>query len=190
MNIFMLFYSFGLILPHKLIFFNNVYDKKISYKTIFDNKIDIYKKNSYKTLLEINNDCVNIQKNYDIKDIIQNEIDFLLNKKIKVYIHLEQLFSNTNIYHIGITYKTIFYKVRFDIGTFERFNFNILKNNRKTKNIFWDYTNKTLQDIIDYEKNMEYNYFLGIYDCRHYVRNLTYWSCNTSTPIWRLYMYY
>ena len=33
-------------LPNKFPF-NNIYDKKISYKTIFDNKIDILRKNGY-----------------------------------------------------------------------------------------------------------------------------------------------
>ena len=190
MNVLLFIYYFAFNIPNKLMFFNNIHDKKISYKTIFDNKINIYKKNSYNKLIEINNDCINIQKDYCIKDIIANEVDFLLNKKIKVYIHLEQLFSNTNIYHIGITFKTIIYKVRFDIGTFERYNLNILKINRKTKKIFWGYTNRSLEEIIDYEKNIEYKYFLGIYDCRHYVNNLTQWSCNKATPIWQLYKYY
>ena len=114
----------------------------------------------------------------------------LAGHNVKVYIHLEQLFSNTNIYHIGITFKTIIYKVRFDIGTFERFNFNIVKKDKKSKKIFWGYSNKSLEEIINYENNMEYIYLLGIYDCRHYVRNLTEWSCDNPTPIWKLYKYF
>jgi hypothetical protein len=190
MNLSIFICSFAFSLPNKFHFFNNIYDKKISYKTVFDNKINILKKNGYKNFLELNDDYSNIKIKYSNREIFKNELDFTLNKKIKVYIHLEQLFSNTNIYHIGITFKSIFYKVRFDIGTFERFNFNILKTNRKTKKIFWGYTNKTLDNIIEYEKNMEYKYFLGVYDCRHYVRNLTEWSCYDPTPIWKLYTYF
>ena len=40
------------------------------------------------------------------------------------------------------------------------------------------------------KKKMEYNYILGFYDCRHYVRNLTQWSCYHPTPIWKLYEYF
>lgn len=177
-------------LPNKITFFNNIYDKKISYKTIFDNKIDILKKNNYKKMLNLRDDYSIIKNNYNYREIINNEIDFTLNKNVKVYIHLEQLISNTNIYHIGITFKTIIYKVRFDIGTFERFNFNIIKKDKKNKKIFWGYSNKSLEEIINYENNMEYTYFLGIYDCRHYVRNLTEWSCDNPTPIWKLYKYF
>jgi hypothetical protein len=190
MNLFIFICSIAFNLPNKLHFFNNIYDKKISYKTIFDNKKNIFKKNNYKKILNLRDDYSIIKNNYNNREIINNEIDFTLNKKIKIYIHLEQLISNTNIYHIGITYKTILYKVRFDIGTFERFNFNVLEKNKKTKKIFWDYTNKTLEEIIYYENNMEYKYFLGFYDCRHYVRNLTSWSCNNPTPIWKLYTYF
>ena len=32
---------------------------------------------------------------------------FSLNKKIKVYIHIEELIKELNIYHIGISFKTI-----------------------------------------------------------------------------------
>lgn len=168
------------ILPNKHIFLKNIYNKKIIYKTFFDNnKINYIKEDN------------NLFKNKDLLfDKLNNEIDFVFNKKIKVYIHLEQLFSNTNIYHIGVTYRSIFYKVRFDIGTFEKYNFNILKQNRIKKNFFWDYSNKTLCEVLDYEKNMEYKYKLGFYDCRHYVNNLTSWSCNNSTPIWLLYKYF
>ena len=190
MNFLSIIYLFSFNLPHKYGVFNNVYDKKISYETLFNNNINLYKNNIYKTLNNVNNDCYILKNNYNEDEIISNEIDFLLNKKTKVYIHLEQLFSNTNIYHIGVTFKNIFYKVRFDIGTFERFNLNVLKKNRKTKKIFWDYSDKTLKEIINYEKNMDYNYFLGFYDCRHYVSNLTKWSCNNSSPIWKLYNYY
>lgn len=182
-------YSF--ILPTNMKIINNIYDKKITYKTFFDNTLT--KINS----LSLNKDIQNIKKdftimnnNYNKSFIINNEFDFLFNKKIKVYIHLEQLFAYTNIYHIGITYKTIYYKVRFDIGTFERYNIALFKNKRKVKKIFWGYSNKTFNEILNYENNMKYKYRLGIYDCRHYVRDLTNWSCNNPTPIWRLNKYF
>ena len=65
-------------------------------------------------------------------------------------------------------------------------NINFLNKNLYDETLFWGYTNKTLKQIIDYESNLEYKYILGIYDCRHYVRNLTTWSMNKPTPIWKL----
>lgn len=118
----------------------------------------------------------------------KNELLFLLNKQIKIYIHIEQLFSKTNIYHIGITFKSINGNVRYDVHGFNIDNlYNILSYNLYSKTIFWDYSNKTIKEIIDYEKNLDYKYILGIYDCRHYVKNLTKWASDNPTPVWKLY---
>lgn len=117
-----------------------------------------------------------------------NELLFLFNKKVKIYIHIEQLFSKTNIYHIGITFKSIGGNVRYDVHGFNIDNlYNLLSYNLYSKTIFWDYSNKTIKEIIDYEKNLDYRYILGIYDCRHYVKNLTKWACDNPTPVWKLY---
>lgn len=119
---------------------------------------------------------------------IKNELLFLLNKKVKIYIHIEQLFSNTNIYHIGITFKSIGGNIRYDLHGINIENlYNLLSSNLYSKTIFWDYSNKRINEIIDYEKNLDYRYILGIYDCRHYVKNLTKWACDNPTPVWKLY---
>ena len=54
--------------------------------------------------------------------------------------------------------------------------------------IFWGYTNKSLDEIIDYEKKLfrNYKYILGFNDCRHYTRILANWTTNKPTPIWRI----
>jgi len=162
----------------------------------------------YINTLTINED-INIHqivndKNYDLKKIIRinsnndntysklllNELNFLLNRRTKVYLHLEQLFYKTNIYHIGISFHNIFNNVRYDIGLFDTAELGILNKNRKEKTIFWDYSNKSLSSIIEYESSLEYKYVLGIYDCRHYVRNLSDWTTNNPTPIWKLYKLY
>lgn len=159
---------------------------------LFPNRITNFDKSVY--LQKVNNFKNDFKNDFEImreyNNTILNEIDFLLNKKNKVYIHLEQLIEYSNIYHVGITFNNLFYKIRFDIGTFDGYNIQILKNNIKVKTIFWDYTNRSLEEIIDYEKNMEYSYILGIYDCRHYVRNLTGWACTNPTPVWSLYKYF
>ena len=80
---------------------------------------------------------------YDFKNH-KNELNFLLNRRTKVYLHLEQLFYKTNIYHIGISFHNIFNNVRYDIGLFDTSELGILNKNRKEKTIFWDYSNKTL----------------------------------------------
>tara|TARA_B100000676_G_scaffold313165_2_gene391912 strand:- start:1643 stop:2134 length:492 start_codon:yes stop_codon:yes gene_type:complete len=57
-----------------------------------------------------------------------------------------------------------------------------------TKTILWGVTNKTWKEIGEFE--LEYlcarKYILGIYDCRHYTREFTLWSCNNATPVWNL----
>lgn len=172
---------------------NNNYNKNIN------KYINILKINKNINVNKIEND-----KNYDLKKIVRinsvidnsysklflNEIKFLLNRKTKVYLHLEQLFYKTNIYHIGISFHNIFNNVRYDIGLFDTGDLGILNKNRKEKIIFWDYSNKTLSSIIDYESSLEYKYVLGVYDCRHYVRNLSAWATNNPTPVWKLYKLY
>ena len=116
-----------------------------------------------------------------------NEVLFLLNKKVKIYIHIEQIFLKTNIYHIGITFRSLTSKVRYDIQGINLGNLRVYDDNAYKKTIMWDYTNKTLDEIIDYENSLNFLYIVGIYDCRHYVRNLTTWASNKPTPVWNLY---
>ena len=135
------------------------------------------------SLTNINKLILDQVKSKNIKD----EILFLLNKNIKIYIHIEQLFYKTNIYHVGISFKSLYRDIRYDIRGYNINNlYNLLSYNLYSKTIFWGYTNKTIDEIIIYEKNLDYKYILGIYDCRHYVKNLTWWSCNKPTPVWKL----
>ena len=143
----------------------------------------------------LNNKYINIENNiiksnYQntlIKYDINNNIKFFLNKKTKIYIHLEQLIPYTNIYHIGITFKCMFTNIRYDLRWIDIPLINNITTNSYT--LFWDYTDYTIDDIIFYEKSLNYKYILGVYDCRHYVRNLTIWACNNPTPIWKLTNY-
>tara|TARA_B100000780_G_scaffold222279_1_gene161375 strand:+ start:3387 stop:4079 length:693 start_codon:yes stop_codon:yes gene_type:complete len=122
---------------------------------------------------------------------IKNETLYLIGKKTKVYIHIELLLPRTNIYHIGVTFKSIASDIRYDIHGINLDNLYSFftennKNEMYSKTLFWAYSDKTLDEIIEYEKNIEHKYILGIYDCRHYVRNLTMWACNIPTPVWKL----
>ena len=123
-----------------------------------------------------------------LKDLnIKNNIDFLLNKKTKVYIHLEQLIPYTNIYHIGISFKKVFKTIKYDLRWI---NIPLIYNTKTNSyKLFWGYSNYTIDEIIEYENSLNFKYILGIYDCRHYVRNLTSWSSNNPTPIWKLIDY-
>lgn len=155
-------------------------------KNIFSNDLD------YKYFFNCNNLFNREIENK--KNKLNNKFKFIINRRIKIFIHLEQLIYKTNIYHIGISFKSIFKTVRYDIGRFnisKIYFLNTYSNKKlKKKKIFWGYSNKSLNDIIDYEKSLNYSYFLGFNDCRHYVRNLTSWSTNNATPIWKLYNYF
>lgn len=158
---------------------------EIKISKVFNNKLCIFSKNLYNdfSLTNINN---LILEKITLKNA-KNELLFLLNKNIKIYIHIEQLFYKTNIYHIGVSFKSLYREIRYDIRGYNIDNlYNLLSYNLYSKTIFWDYTNKTIEEIIVYEKNLDYKYILGIYDCRHYVKNLTKWSCDKPSPVWKL----
>tara|TARA_E500000178_G_scaffold352091_1_gene414708 strand:+ start:1344 stop:1886 length:543 start_codon:yes stop_codon:yes gene_type:complete len=136
---------------------------------------------------------LNLNLNLDISKIeamkknYENELLFLLNKRVKVNLHIEQLIQNTNIYHIGISFDSVFDNIRYDLRGYNSiFYYNFLKKNLKEYTYQWGYTDKTLHEIKDYEIGLNYKYILGFYDCRHYVRNLTTWTTNHPTPVWKL----
>ena len=56
----------------------------------------------------------------------------------------------------------------------------------RSKTILWGETNKSMKEIVEYEENLHKRYIIGIYDCRHYVHDFTYWCMNKATPIWKL----
>ena len=89
---------------------------------------------------------------------IKNEILFLLNKKTKIYIHIEQLFARTNIYHIGVTFRSNIDKIRYDLVGINIDN--LRTNDQEFVTLFWGYSNKTIDEIIEYENSMEYRYIL------------------------------
>ena len=64
--------------------------------------------------------------------------------------------------------------------------FNFENDLYESVNIFWGISNKSLDEIIEYEKSINKNYILGFNDCRHYSRKLTKWTTNYPTPIWKL----
>ena len=110
-----------------------------------------------------------------------------MNKRVKVTIYIEKLIQNTNIYHVGISFDSIFDSIRYDLRGYNNiFYYNFLNTNLEKYNYLWGYTNKTLKEIKEYESHLNYKYVLGFNDCRHYVKNLTTWTTNYPTPIWKL----
>lgn len=162
-----------------MLFINNI----ILFGVFIFNKIDYSSKNIYKKI-EKNT----LHLNYNIPEIdIEKNVKFLLNKNTKIYIHLEQLIPYTNIYHIGISFNKVFRSIRYDLRWIDIPYVNNITT--KSYTLFWDFTDYDIDEIIEYENKLDFKYVLGIYDCRHYVRNLTQWSCNKPTPIWRLIEY-
>ena len=132
----------------------------------------------------------------------------------KIYVNIEK--PNSLITHTGITFENDNEKIRYDFRAFNnnddyitteesrknitlmfpkidaRFfdfkGFNEFRTNISffSKEIFLGETNYSLQEIIEYEKNINKIYILGFYDCRHYVNELTKWCLNISIPIWNL----
>tara|TARA_Y100000591_G_C21616942_1_gene585804 strand:- start:148 stop:636 length:489 start_codon:yes stop_codon:yes gene_type:complete len=141
-----------------------------------------------------------------------NQFEILVPKQnTKVIIHLEKFNEKYNLLHIGISFKRNFKTIRYDYRPFcenEPYNYETTNINRlnprdifpdthllnnlemsdkiKKKDIFWGETNKTLEEIEEYEKTLHKKYILGINDCRHYVNKFTDWVLHKPTPIWKL----
>tara|TARA_A100001011_G_scaffold394553_1_gene487225 strand:+ start:1354 stop:1830 length:477 start_codon:yes stop_codon:yes gene_type:complete len=131
-----------------------------------------------------------------------------LSSQKKVFLHLEKFSQKYNLLHIGISFEDDFKSIRYDfrpfcddIESYETTNIeknvesvilseNILEhidiNEFEKKNIYWGETNKTFEEIVEFEKSLHKKYILCYYDCRHYVREFTTWALNKSTPIWYL----
>tara|TARA_R110002072_G_scaffold22609_1_gene79169 strand:- start:1562 stop:2326 length:765 start_codon:yes stop_codon:yes gene_type:complete len=109
--------------------------------------------------------------------------------KTKVYLHIERITPIIPIYHIGISFKSFYTTIRYDVGQVNKINllrflpFSIKQESHK---LFWGYTDKSIKEIINYEQTLTNKYILGINDCRHYTRNLAIWTTNKSTPIWKI----
>ena len=100
-----------------------------------------------------------------------------------------------SIYHIGITFQNYDTTINYDIGENNKIKIlpmipilPMLPKSNNSHIIFWGYTDKSLDEIIDYEKKLfkNYKYILGFNDCRHYTRILANWTTNKPTPIWKI----
>jgi len=112
----------------------------------------------------------------------------------RVYIHLERFNKRPSLIHTGISFtdeaKTVRYDFRsrpFHNGTYETTD---IKSECNTRTIKWGETSRSWEDISRFELQQlcKNQYVLGVYDCRHYTRDFTLWSCPNlpSTPVWKI----
>jgi hypothetical protein len=108
-------------------------------------------------------------------------------KSINVNIHLRKIIACTNIYHIGVSFSKHPCYLRFDFHSSLIDNKIIqLSINELETTINWGYTNKTFNEIIEFEESINKYYIIGLYDCRHYTQQITQWATHNKTPIWNL----
>jgi len=92
-----------------------------------------------------------------------------------------------NIFYLQIFNRQIpFLRNERDIYPFRLVDYQRSDDYFETIDIYWGISNKSLQEIIEYEKTLNKKYILGLNDCRHYSRKLTNWALNKPTPIWKL----
>jgi hypothetical protein len=93
-----------------------------------------------------------------------------------------------NIFYIQIFNRQIpFLRNEIDIYPFRLVDYQRSDEYFETIDIYWGISNKSLDEIIEYEKTLNKKYILGFNDCRHYSRKLTNWALDKPTPIWKLH---
>jgi len=132
--------------------------------------------------------------------------------KTRVNLHLEKFNEKYNLLHIGISFENNFQKLRYDYRafcdeqegcTYETTNIDRLNprevfpntdlfdnlesfDDIKKVKIYWGDTDKSFEEIREFEKTLHRKYILGVNDCRHYVNRFTKWALDKPTPIWKL----
>lgn len=98
------------------------------------------------------------------------------------------LTNNININNFTFLFPGLTKYVKIDDNDYKLYRSQIKKTKKYSKNIYFGETNKTFDEIIDFEKKYlsKRKYFIGFFDCRHYVNDFTKWSLNKKIPIWNL----
>ena len=150
---------------------------------------------------------ISIVSHRDVHRVWQNSI-FRRTPKTRVYIHLEKFNERYNLLHIGVSFSNKHNNVRYDFRAIDNhgdeisdYQEEVERNpiidqwNRlvydnidlESRTIFWGISNKSISEIMLYEKTLHKRYILGFYDCRHYVNRFTAWCLDKPTPIWTLH---
>jgi hypothetical protein len=66
------------------------------------------------------------------------------------------------------------------------YNYIYNKIKYKSKEVYWGTSNFSIEELIKIENNLDKNYLLGIYDCRHYVNEFCKIALDKEIPIWNL----
>lgn len=113
---------------------------------------------------------------------------------IQVTLHLKRIIPRSNVMHAGISFRSAHRAMRFDFGPskFDARHIGTWFARRgapeQTVDVAWGATNRTWPEIVQFERDVlrRRRYLLGVYDCRHYVRDFADWSVGEPTPVWRL----
>ena len=100
--------------------------------------------------------------------------------KTRTYLHIEKFSKKLTLLNKSLKLNNE------DIYPFEFLRYRLNDNTMETIDIYWGLSNKTLKEIIEFEKGLNKNYFVGINDCRHYSRELTKWALDKPSPVWKL----
>ena len=131
--------------------------------------------------------------------------------KTRVTLHLEKFNERYNLLHIGVSFRHNFETLRYDYRPFcevdgcsyETSNIDRLNprevfpntdllddlemsDDIEKKDIYWGESDKTLNEVQEFEKTLHKKYILGVNDCRHYVNKFTKWALDKPTPVWKL----
>lgn len=110
------------------------------------------------------------QIRYDFRAFNKNNT-YITNKYTRQNVNhmFPDLFHTKSKHAISIDYNYIYNKITY-----------------KSKEIYWGTSNFSIEELIRIENNLDKNYLLGIYDCRHYVNEFCKIALDKEIPIWNL----
>ena len=104
------------------------------------------------------------------------------NERNRVYRTVEKERSN-----VRVMFPDLCIPESYDDSEYKRIAELIRKNPAYAQKIPWGRTKKTFSEIILFEKELNNPYVIGVYDCRHYVRDFTKWAVDKPIPVWTLH---
>tara|TARA_B100002052_G_scaffold273264_1_gene275559 strand:- start:401 stop:874 length:474 start_codon:yes stop_codon:yes gene_type:complete len=107
---------------------------------------------------------------YDFRAFNKNNT-YITNKYTRQNVNhmFPDLFDTKSKHAISIDYNYIYNKITYT-----------------SKEIYWGTSNFSIEELIKIENNLDKNYLLGIYDCRHYVNEFCKIALDKEIPIWNL----
>ena len=127
-------------------------------------------------------------------------VTMILIYALQVMLHLERFSARHNLLHVGVSFHSPVRSVRYDFRSFhddqsyETSDRLFVGYDDPTpgryavKTVAWGTTDKSFDEIAHFERRFlrSRRYILGVYDCRHFVRDMTEFATGTPTPVWRL----